>query len=216
MTKLHANDILAAGLADWRPLVSSLHGRFRTRDFASGLEFVVDIGAAAEDANHHPDVRLGYTNVDVILTSHDTGGVTDRDIGLARTISALAADRGFEAEPTALTSVEIALNTSDQDAIAPFWSAVLTGDPDNIGEDEIRDPNHQVPVLWFQPTEPRDDVPAMCFHLDVWVPPDQLEARIAAALEAGGVLVDSSEKPSFVVLEDAEGNKACLCTALDR
>lgn len=216
MAKLDIDDILAAGLKDWRPLVHSLHARFRSRDFASGLEFLVDVGAAAEEANHHPDVKLSYTHVDIALTSHDTGAVTERDVDLAGTISELASRHGFEAEPDRLTAVEIALNAVDREAIAPFWSAVLTGDPDNTGSDDVADPTSQVPILWFQPTEARDETPEMCFHLDVWVPPDQLEARIAAALEAGGRLVDTSEKPSFVVLEDVEGNKACLCTVLDR
>lgn len=108
MTNVDLPTIVGAGLDDWRPLVHSLHARFRTRDFATGLEFLVDVGAAAEAANHHPDVKLTYTHVDVTLTSHDTGAVTDRDLDLARTISDLAAERDFTAEPAGLTTIEIA------------------------------------------------------------------------------------------------------------
>lgn len=216
MSKADLTTILDADLTDWRPLVHSLHGRFRTGDFAAGLEFIVDVGAAAEAANHHPDVRLSYTHVDIELQSHDTGGVTDRDLELARTISDLARERGLDAEPTALAKVEIALNAADPTAVGPFWSAVLTGDPSNFDGEQIVDPAGQVPLLWFQPTESRDEVPAMCFHLDVWIPPGQLPARIDAAVNAGGEVVDDTESPSFVVLEDAEGNKACLCTVMDR
>lgn len=216
MSTLDVPTIIAAGLDDWRPLVHSLHARYRTGDFATGLEFVVDIGAAAEAANHHPDVKLTYTHVDIQLLSHDSGGITERDLELARTISDLAAERSLEADPSRLTTVEIALNAVDKDAIGPFWAAVLTGDPGAYANDEVTDPTGQVPLLWFQPTESRTEVPPMCFHLDVWIPVGQLPARIEAGVAAGGRIFDDSESPSFVVLEDAEGNKACLCTVMDR
>ena len=49
-------------------------------------------------------------------------------------------------------------------------------------------------------------------HLDVWVPHDQAEERIAAAIAAGGHLVTDEFAPSWWVLADAEGNEACICT----
>lgn len=216
MTKADLTTILDADLEDWRPLVHSLHARFRTGDFAAGLEFVVDIGAAAEAANHHPDVKLTYTHVDIELISHDAGAVTDRDLDLARTISTLAAERGLSSEPAELTTIEIALNTADAVRIGPFWSAILTGDPENFDGEQVSDPTSQVPLMWFQPSPALDEVPPMCFHLDVWVPAGQLPSRIETAVAAGGRVVDDSESPSFVVLEDADGNKACLCTVMDR
>lgn len=216
MTKADLTTILDADLEDWRPLVHSLHGRFRTGDFATGVEFVVDIGAAAEEANHHPDVKLTYTHVDIALTSHDAGAVTDRDLDLARTVSRLAAERGLTTEPTAVTRLEIALNATDAARIGPFWAAVLTGDAENFDGEQVIDPTDQVPLLWFQPTEARSETPPMCFHLDIWVPAGQLPARIESAVGAGGQVTDDSESPSFVVLEDAEGNKACLCTVMER
>ena len=54
------------------------------------------------------------------------------------------------------------------------------------------------------------------FHADLWVPHDVAEERIAAAVAAGGRVVDDEQAPSFVVLADPEGNKACVCTCLDR
>lgn len=216
MVRIDHAAVVAAELDDWRPLVHRLHARYRTGDFAAGLEFLVDVGAAAEEANHHPDVRLGYTHVEITLTSHDVGGLTERDLELARTVTDLAAARGLTAEPASVTCVEVALNAASQDALGPFWAAVLTGDAGAYADGEVVDPTGQTPLLWFQQTDPREEVPPMCFHLDVWVPPDQLDARIATTVAAGGRVVHDSESPSFVVLEDAEGNKACLCTAADR
>jgi 4a-hydroxytetrahydrobiopterin dehydratase len=72
-----------------------------------------------------------------------------------------------------------------------------------------------LPSLWFQRTDPHE-TPRQRFHLDIWVPHDVAEARIAAALEAGGTLVSDSEAPSFTVLADADGNKVCVCCWLGR
>ena len=85
------------GLADWRFFLMKLHGRFRTGSFVRGLELVTRITAAAEEADHHPDVVLTYPHVDVDLHSHDVHGVTSRDVALARRISEIAAAMGVEA-----------------------------------------------------------------------------------------------------------------------
>jgi 4a-hydroxytetrahydrobiopterin dehydratase len=50
----------------------------------------------------------------------------------------------------------------------------------------------------------------------LWVPHDVAEVRIAAAVAAGGRVVDDKKAPSFIVLADPEGNRACVCTCLDR
>ncbi len=65
--------------------------------------------------------------------------------------------------------------------------------------------------MWFQETETHDE-PRQRFHLDIHVPREVAERRVRAALEAGGVLVTDGYAPSFWVLADAEGNKACVCT----
>jgi 4a-hydroxytetrahydrobiopterin dehydratase len=49
-------------------------------------------------------------------------------------------------------------------------------------------------------------------HVDVWVPPEQAEARVAAAIAAGGHLVTDQHAPGWWVLADAEGNEACVAT----
>jgi 4a-hydroxytetrahydrobiopterin dehydratase len=92
---------------------------------------------------------------------------------------------------------------------------LLTGSPDSLKGNDVIDPSGQVPLLWFQDTDAHE-TPRQRFHIDLWVPHDVGEARIAAAVAAGGRVVDDSEAPSFVVLADPEGNKACVCTCLNR
>lgn len=215
MDKLTSAQILDAGLADWRQLASGIHARFRTGSFTAGMRFLTAVTEAAEAVNHHPDVALTYPHVDLKLISHDIGAVTARDVDLARTISSIAREQGLAPQPHALAEVELALDTAQSAAAGPFWSALLTGDPGNVDGDDVRDPRGRVPLLWFQQTDAHE-IPRQRFHLDVWVPHDQAEARVAAAVAAGGTVVDDARAPSFTVLADGEGNRACVCTVLER
>jgi 4a-hydroxytetrahydrobiopterin dehydratase len=225
---LTTEQILDARLDDWRKLGQALHARFRTGDFVTGLRFVTAVSEAAEAAGHHPDVKLSYSFVDLALISHDAvyrpddGGperrvswVTHRDVDLARRISRIAHEHSIAAEPRAVTTIELALDTADVAAVAPFWAALLTGDTGSRQGDDVRDPTGRVPILWFQETDAHE-TPRQRFHIDVWLPHDVAEERIAAAVDAGGRVVDDENAPSFVVLADAEGNKACVCTFLQR
>ena len=70
-------------------------------------------------------------------------------------------------------------------------------------------------MFWFQQMdEPRPQRNRI--HVDVTVPPDEADARVEAALAAGGTLVSDEHARAFWVLADPEGNEACLCTWEDR
>ncbi|GAA1612761.1 VOC family protein [Kribbella sancticallisti] len=224
---LGTQQILDADLADWRKLAQAFHGRFLTGDFGAGVRFVSAVAEVSEAAGHRPEVRLTEQSVDLKLISRDAvyrpedgpevvvSYVTQRDVDLARRISAVAKEQGITAAPAAVTQLELALDTADFAAIGPFWAAVLTGSTDSLRGNDVGDPTGQLPLLWFQDTEPHE-TPRQRFHLDLWVPPEVAEERIAAAVAAGGRMVDDSEAPSFTVLADPEGNKVCVCTSLDR
>lgn len=211
-TVLTYAQVKEAGLDDWRWLVGSLHARFATGDFATGLALADAIGAEAEAADHHPDLDLRYPHLTVRLVSHDVGGVTDRDLRLARRISELAAEAGVSAVPGDVQVLELALDTADHTAIVPFWRALLGyADSPVHGDREIVDPSGRDVTLWFQPTDPHG-TPRQRFHVDVVVPPEQAQRRIDAALAAGGGLVSDAHAPAFWVLADPDGNRACVCT----
>jgi 4a-hydroxytetrahydrobiopterin dehydratase len=210
-----------ADLPDWRVLLGRIEATFRTGSFEAGAAFVGLIATAAEAAGHHPDLDLRYPDrVSVALVTHAARALTDSDVSLARTISELAADAGVRSEPAASSRVEIAIDALDIDAVRPFWQAVLgyveeppraPGDP----VDAVVDPNRIGPAFWFQQMdEPRPQRNRI--HIDVTVPHDVAEARIAAAIAAGGTLVSADRARAFWILADPEGNEACVCTWQDR
>lgn len=210
MDKLTGQQIADAGLTGWVYLPGGLHTRIATGDFAAGLALVDRIGAAAQEQDHHPDLDLRYAFVDVRLTSHDAGGVTDADVRLARDISRFAADAGHELRGAERSLVELALDSPDHAEVRGFYTAALA----YTGEDDLSDPAGALPTVWFQWSGTQE--PRQRWHLDVWVDPGEVQPRIDAALAAGGRLVDDSHAPSFWVLADAQGNRLCLCTWQER
>lgn len=208
--KLTSTEVSATeGLEDWRVLLRSLQTSFATGSMAQGVELAARIGAAADAANHHPDLTLTYPRLHVLLTTHDVGGLSSRDVELARTISGIAAELGIPAEPTAVTQLEVAIDALDIPAVKPFWEAVLGYRTDS--DDDSLDPYGRAPAFWFQQMDaPRPQRNRI--HIDVTVPHDVAEQRIAAALAAGGTLVSDEAAPAFWVLADPEGNEACICT----
>ncbi len=220
--RLTHDDVLAAGLDDWRQVLDRLRARFRTGDFATGVALVDRIGAAADEADHHPDVSLTYPEVIVTLSSHDVGGITSRDIDLARQISEFAAELGAEADTSGLTELEPGVDTRDGARLGPFYAALTGG---TVQDGGLVDASGQVPGLWFQEPPGSEDetgaeLPEQDFeqrwHFDVWVPHDEGERRLQAVLDAGGTLVSDAEAPSYWVVADADGNRSCICTPLDR
>jgi 4a-hydroxytetrahydrobiopterin dehydratase len=63
---------------------------FRFADFKEAMKFVNKIADAAEQANHHPDIDIRYNTVTMALVSHDSGGVTQRDVRMAGVINGIA------------------------------------------------------------------------------------------------------------------------------
>ncbi|HEY5821670.1 MAG TPA: 4a-hydroxytetrahydrobiopterin dehydratase [Propionibacteriaceae bacterium] len=216
MAKLTGQQIADANLTGWANLVGGLQTRIGTGDFATGLALVNAIAAAAEEQDHHPDLDLRYAHVDVRLTSHDTGGITSRDVRLARTISTLAGAAGVELDSASVSRLELAIDSPAYPTILPFWAAALGLEPNGNTdvEDEVRDPADALPTVWFQPSGGEE--PRQRWHPDLWIEPAQVQPRIDAALAAGGTLVSDAEAPSFWVLSDPEGNLVCLCTWQDR
>jgi 4a-hydroxytetrahydrobiopterin dehydratase len=207
--RFHASE----GVDDWRVLGAGAYARFRTGSFSKGVELVEAIGTLADAMDHHPDVDLRYASVVVRLFTHDVRGLTERDVELARRISAAAWESGIPADPAPLRDVQLTVDALVGPDVLPFWRAVLGYR--QVGDENLLDPFARVPAIWFQAMDaPRPGRNRI--HVDVWVPHDQAEARVAAALEAGGRLVSDEHAPACWTLADAEGNELDLATWVGR
>jgi len=226
MDMLRGNQIAEADLTDWRKLAQGLHARYLVRDFGTGARFVAAVGEAGDALGHHPRVSMGKGHVDLKLvsddaiyrdgngTEHVVQWVTQQDIDLARRITEIAAEHKVDADPAAVSDIELGLDTARSATIAPVWAALLTGSAESQGRgspsDEIRDATGRVPNLWFGDAA-EDEAPRQRFHVEVYVAPEVAEQRIAAALAAGGTVVDDSNAPGLTVIADQDGNEGVVC-----
>jgi 4a-hydroxytetrahydrobiopterin dehydratase len=205
----------AAGVEDWRVLGEGACTYFRTGSFEAGARLVQAIVELGGQDDQHPDVDLRYDGVTVRLITIMDGyyGLSERDVELARQISAVARDLGTPPDPSAVQSLEIAIDALARPEVLPFWRAVLGYR--EVDDEDLIDPLFQGPPVWFQQMDaPRPQRNRI--HIDVYVPHDQAEARVAAALAAGGHVVNDENAPGWWTLADAEGNEVDVAPWPDR
>jgi 4a-hydroxytetrahydrobiopterin dehydratase len=206
----------------WRYLLGALQTSVPVGTLAQAIGLAADaVAVCGDDADRHLRVDVRPDRAVFTLQSTDCAAVTERDVELARRISATADKSGFLTEPGIGTEaprsvqvLELAIDALDIAAIRPFWKAVL-GYSDEAGadgpEDPLIDPVGQGPALWFQQMD-RARPQRNRIHLDISVPHDEAPRRIESALAAGGRLVSATRAPAFWVLADLEGNEACVTT----
>lgn len=88
MPKLNPTEIAdqLKPLPGWEYADNSIRKLYRFKEFMAGIRFIGRVAELAEAADHHPDIHVNYTRVTFICTSHDSGGVTERDFRLANQI----------------------------------------------------------------------------------------------------------------------------------
>ena len=209
----------AEGVDDWLVLAEGAEACFRTASFAASIRFVAAIGQPGDVDDHPPevDVRRDGVTVRLITRADDWYGVSASDVALARKISAIARDQGVSADASTIQTLLLVPGAPIGAEIMPFWRAVLGYEPraDSADEDLV-DPHHRGVSFWFETMDqPRPDGGG-AIHIGVWVAPDQAEARVAAALAAGGRLVRDEFAPSWWTLADAAGNEADISTTIGR
>ena len=169
--------------------------------------------------DHPPDVDLRTEGVTVRLLTRtdDYYGMSQRDVELARQISDVARDLGLTADPAAVQSLLVIPGAPVTAEVMPFWRAILGYEPrPDSPEEDLVDPRNRAPGFWFERMEQPRPGGGGAIHVAIWVPSEQAEARIAAALAAGGRLVRDESAPSWWTLADAAGNEADICTMRGR
>jgi 4a-hydroxytetrahydrobiopterin dehydratase len=174
----------AAGVEDWRVLFSGAHAHFRVGSFAEAAGFVAAIAEAAEAVGHFPDVDVRREGVTVRTASGEYGALSQRDVELARAVSAAARRLRLEPDPSQVQVVGIAVAQDAGSDVGPFWAAALGYRSLGPNEDVV-DRHRRNPHVSFQRLRPPRPGRGRT-HIDVSVPADQAEARVAAALAVGG------------------------------
>ncbi len=208
----------AEGLENWRVVSDGATVFFHTSSLAESARMVQGLSEIEGIEGHPPaiDVRQDGVTVRLITPADDWFGPTQRDVEMAQRISAVADQLGLQADPAAVQSMLVIPGAPKDVDILPFWRAVLAYDPrSDSPEEDIVDPRDRGPALWFEEMdEPRPDGGG-AIHVAVWVPHDQAEARVQAALAAGGRVV-RDRAPSWWTLADPAGNEADVATVIGR
>jgi len=178
----------AGGVDDWRVLFWGAHAHFRVDSFTEGARFVSAIADVAGAIGHFPDVDLRPDGVTVRTSTEPNGALSDADVELARRISDAARELGLEADPSQVQVVGIAVAQDSAADVRPFWTAALGYE--DLGDEDALDPNRRNPHLWFHELDPPRPGRGRV-HIDVSVPADEAEARVAAAVAAGGRIAAS-------------------------
>jgi 4a-hydroxytetrahydrobiopterin dehydratase len=197
--------LAAEGVGDWVVLHGGAMSVFRV---ASLVEAARLAEAVAQISGL--DGAL-MTLTDSQLTVRLTRGVfrlEERHVELAQAVSAVARDHGAMADRTLAQEVQLAIAAQPDAIDVGFWRAVLGYA--ELAEDNAVDPLGHGSTVWMQNLDPAKSL-RHAMHVDVSVAREQVEQRIAAALAAGGRIVDDSDAPSGWILADRGGNRVCVC-----
>jgi 4a-hydroxytetrahydrobiopterin dehydratase len=198
--------LAARGVEDW----VVLHGG------ATAVFRVASLGAAArlaEAVAHLPGLDGSETLLTIAsdrLSVRLTRGVLrleERHIDLARAVSATARAHGADADRAAVHEVQVAIAARPDAVDVGFWRAVLGYAA--LADENAIDPLGHGSTVWMQELNP-DKPLRHAMHVDVSVPREHAEARVASALAAGGRIVDDAAAPEGWILADRAGNRVCI------
>ncbi len=197
----------------WRIVRDDASLHFRTESFGAGVALVDAIGRMLDTEHDHPAVDLRPDGVTVRLGATREGRFSERDLVLAQQISGAARELGASADLTSLQHIQVAIDALVIPDVLPFWRAVLGYE--QVGDEDLLDPDLEGPPLWFQQMDaPRPQRNRI--HVDLYVPHDEAEARVAAAIAAGGRVVNDANAPGWWTLADPEGNEVDVASWPDR
>jgi len=184
----------APGTEDWRVTSQGPQAVFAATSLSHAAALVAPLVAASERFSILPDVDVRPEGVVVRIMTSRPDGIPSAAKEFATAVSREAADQGLTAEPSRVQSIGIYVAQHSGADVRPFLLAAMGYDP--FDEADAVDPLRRGPQLAVNPIT--GDAPGRGrTHFDVYVPADQAQARVDAALAAGGRLVDDSQAPAF-------------------
>jgi len=197
----------ADGLEDWAVLHGGAATVFPMDSLVRALRLADAVAAVPGFADSGAVLTIGDDRLSVRLTQ-DMWALEAHHIEIARGVSAAAVAMGAVADRSRIQEVQIAISAKPSEANLAFWRAVLGYRP--AADDNGVDPLGHSSVMWSQDLS-EDKGLRHAMHIDVSLPREEAEARVSAALAAGGRIVAQDEAPQFWILADAAGNKVCVC-----
>ncbi len=197
--------LAADGVDDWVVLHGGATALFRL----GSVQEAVRLAAAVADVPEFEGSGALLTIADERLTvrlTRDMWQLEPRHVELARAVSAVARELGAVADRAAVQEVQLAISAKPDAIDLGFWRAVLGYAP--MADDNGVDPLGHGSTVWMQELDETKPL-RHAMHIDVSVSRDQVEARLAAALAAGGRIVDDGTEHK--TLADRAGNRVCIC-----
>jgi 4a-hydroxytetrahydrobiopterin dehydratase len=193
----------APGVSAWRITGHGTDAVYRARSLAHAASLVDAVVTAADAARLTVDIDVRPDAIRVSIPWLGGEGVPAAASGFAAEVSRAASERGLTENPAAVQSIGIYVAQHSGADVRPFFLAALGYDP--LGEGDAVDPLRRGPGLAFNPIT-GDAAGRGRTHVDVYVPADQAQARVDAALAAGGRLVDDTNAPAFWSLASPENH----------
>jgi len=197
-------DFLAAdGVDDWVLLHGGATAVFRVASMGEAARLAAAI-AVVPGVDGSGAVLTVCRDCLTVRLTRDLWMLEGRHVGLARAVSAVARQHGAVADRAAVQEVQLAISAKSDAIGFDFWRAVLGYEA--VADDNAVDPLGHGSAVWMQEL---DDAKSLrhAMHIDVSVAREQVEARLAAALAAGGRIVDDTKAPSHWTLADSAGNR---------
>lgn len=197
----------AEGVDDWVVLHGGATAVFRFASLAEAARMAEAVARAPGVAGAGVLLAAADDRLTVRLT-RGLWSLEDRHVALARAVSAVARDHGGVPDRSAVQEVQLAIAGQPEAIDVGFWRAVLGYAP--MAPDNAVDPLGHGSTVWMQELDPAKPL-RHAMHVDVSVAREHVAARLAAALAAGGRIVDDTHAPKWWTLSDRAGNRVCVC-----
>jgi len=192
----------ADGVDDWVVLHGGPTAVYRVRSHLEAARLAEAI-ATVPDLPPRTILTIASDRLTVRLT-RELWAIESEHVLLASRISAVARERGALADRSAVQEVQLAISAKPHAIDIGFWRAVLGYDP--MAPDNAIDPLGQGSTVWMQDLDPEKPL-RHAMHVDVSVAREVAAERLAAAVAAGGRIVDATGAPAWWTLADRAGNK---------
>ena len=199
--------LAADGVDDWVVLHGGATAVFRAASLIEATRLAQAVAEVAGLEGSGALLTIAEARLTVRLT-RDLWTLEPQHVELARAVSEVARVHGAVAERAAVQEVQLAIAAKPDAADVGFWRAVLGYAP--MSEDNAVDPLGHGSTVWMQELDAARPL-RHAMHIDVSVAREQVEGRIAAAVAAGGRIVDASNAPTYSILADRAGNRVCVC-----